>query len=358
MRILFDIGHPSHVHFFRNGIAELEGEGHETFIAVRSKEINEELLVRYGLDFQVYGKSGTGIVKKAGGLVSKDLQLRRIIKENKIDITTATGTGSPYIAHAGILTSTPSVNFSDTEKATLINLLTMPFSSYFVVPDCFKRKVYSRRKIRYPGYHELSYLHPNHYTPDRSVLDEFGEPPIMVRFSSLLSSHDMTRKGFASNDERFEMVKKLSEHGPVVLTTELDLPEQFDEYLYKGPKEKILDLLALSKLYVGEGATVASEAGVLGVPWIWISGGEYRGYLDDQEERFSLGYTIDMPKAALARALELLSDQEALKGWTAKRERLLEQKIDVAAFMVDLLGNFPESARSMKRDGVDKEKYR
>jgi len=27
MRILFDVGHPAHVHFFRNAIRELEGRG-------------------------------------------------------------------------------------------------------------------------------------------------------------------------------------------------------------------------------------------------------------------------------------------------------------------------------------------
>jgi predicted glycosyltransferase len=29
MKVLIDIGHPAHVHFFRNAIRELEGRGHE-----------------------------------------------------------------------------------------------------------------------------------------------------------------------------------------------------------------------------------------------------------------------------------------------------------------------------------------
>jgi len=37
MRILIDIGHPAHVHFFRNAIRELEGRGDA--VGAREKEV-------------------------------------------------------------------------------------------------------------------------------------------------------------------------------------------------------------------------------------------------------------------------------------------------------------------------------
>jgi hypothetical protein len=39
MKILIDIGHPAHVHFFKNAIRELEGRGHEVKVTARDKEV-------------------------------------------------------------------------------------------------------------------------------------------------------------------------------------------------------------------------------------------------------------------------------------------------------------------------------
>ena len=40
MKILIDIGHPAHVHFFKNIIIELEKIGYECFIISRNKNIS------------------------------------------------------------------------------------------------------------------------------------------------------------------------------------------------------------------------------------------------------------------------------------------------------------------------------
>ena len=38
MRVLIDILHPAHVHFFRNFHAEMEGRGHQVCITARDKD--------------------------------------------------------------------------------------------------------------------------------------------------------------------------------------------------------------------------------------------------------------------------------------------------------------------------------
>jgi hypothetical protein len=37
LKILIDIGHPAHVHFFRNAIRVLEGRGHDVKVTARDK---------------------------------------------------------------------------------------------------------------------------------------------------------------------------------------------------------------------------------------------------------------------------------------------------------------------------------
>ena len=77
------------------------------------------------------------------------------------------GIGGVFIAHVGAMAGIPSVVFYDTENAMLQNAITYPFASCVVVPECYRAWVPRRRHIRYRGYHELSYLHPKYFTPDR-----------------------------------------------------------------------------------------------------------------------------------------------------------------------------------------------
>lgn len=91
-------------------------------------------------------------------MLSNDLKLLKISKKFKPDVLT--GIGSPYIAQVSKLLMSKSVLFTDTEHASLINKLSVPFSDYVLTPLCFL-KDFGERHVRYNGYHELAYLHPN-----------------------------------------------------------------------------------------------------------------------------------------------------------------------------------------------------
>ena len=103
----------------------------------------------------------------------------------------------------------------------------------------------------------------------------------------------------------------------------------------KGPVEDIHHLLAHAQLIVGESATMSSEAAVLGVPAVFIAT-TGRGYTDDEERRYGLvrHFTEDQYDEAVATVEKLLADRPASSGQRA-RERLLAEKIDVTAWMVD-----------------------
>ena len=51
MRVLFQLGHPAHFHLFKNTIAELQRDGHATYILIRKKDILEDLLEASGLSY-------------------------------------------------------------------------------------------------------------------------------------------------------------------------------------------------------------------------------------------------------------------------------------------------------------------
>ena len=61
MRMLVSIGHPAHVHLFKNLIWALEKHGHEIKIAARDKEIVLYLLDCYDFDYTNVCTSNLGI---------------------------------------------------------------------------------------------------------------------------------------------------------------------------------------------------------------------------------------------------------------------------------------------------------
>jgi predicted glycosyltransferase len=354
MKVLFLVGHPAHVHLFRNAIGDLHDEGHETSIGCVEKEITKDLLTHYGLSHASIGPSQKEMISKSLDAVRKDIRMVRLIRDFGPDIVVSTGI--PYASHAAKLTGIPSIAFSDTEIATLVIKSMLPFVSAVCTPSCFSLDLGSKH-VRYNGYHELAYLHPNRFEPDKSVLSEVGleegEAFFLLRFSSLDSSHDLGWRGVSAwgDTSLTQLVRKLEEHGRIFIMSEHTMHPDLSRFHLQILPHRLLDLLSYARMYIGEGATMASEAGVLGVPWIFVSRTD-RGYLVDQERSYGLGYHFENAADAEEKALELLEDSRLSEKWKSKRQNLLENKIDVTKFIVDFVLGWPDSFEMAKAGGL------
>ncbi len=76
MRVLIDIGHPAHVHFFRRPAALLRERGYEVIVTSRHKDMAIDLLDAFGIPhvpLSVMGKGGAlGLLKE---LCERDVRL-------------------------------------------------------------------------------------------------------------------------------------------------------------------------------------------------------------------------------------------------------------------------------------------
>jgi predicted glycosyltransferase len=214
--------------------------------------------------------------------------------------------------------------------------ITFPFARAVVTPSCFGRTL-GRKHVRYDGYHELAYLHPRHFSPDPRIPDQLGldpgEPYFVTRFVSWEAAHDRGHSGFTLDGQR-DLVRRLADHGRVVLTSESPVPPDLERYRLRVAPSRIHDVLAHAALYVGEGATMASEAALLGVPSLYINPLQL-GYLEEQERRYGLVRCIAEPARAIDEAVRLAVDRSAGPAHRAARERLLSEKIDVTAWLVE-----------------------
>jgi predicted glycosyltransferase len=342
MNILIDIGHPAHVHFFKNSIKLLKEHGHHIIVTSRVKEFAIELLNEMNIEHYPLTKMGKGGLLGLGKeLIKRDWALYQIVKNNKIDIMAAIGGVS--IAHVTKLTGVPSLVFYDTENATLQNLITYPFASQVIVPRCYTAWLPKKRHVRYNGYHELSYLHPAVFTPDRNVaikngLAEHG-PTFFIRVVSWQASHDIGEKGW-NNQLLEKVVNKLSKLGTVLISSESPLIRKLSQYAYTGKVSDVHHVLAYCKAFIGESATMASECAVMGVPAIYAAE-TGRGYTDEQESRFGLVKNIrNINWSNLEKALDSIFDRPS-DIWQRAHERLLSETINVADFVADTIESYP-----------------
>ena len=94
---------------------------------------------------------------------------------------------------------------------------------------------------------------------------------------------------------------------------------------------------------------MASEAAVLGTPSIFISSlAGTMGNFIELEETYDILYSFTDDRTALGKAVEILRIADVKDVWKRKRERLLKEKIDVTAFMVWFIENYPSSIKAMK----------
>jgi predicted glycosyltransferase len=344
VRLLFDILHPTHVHIFRNLIAELETRGHQVLITMREKDVARALLDQYGLPYQVVSKQRSGV-----GLALEFMErgARLWGATRRFEPHFMVGCMGPSIASVGRLRRALTrqrariVVFYDTEMATLTNSFVYPLADYVCTADCYQSQV-NGNHITYPSYQQLAYLHPKRFTPDPEVVRRLGVDPdsryFLVRFVSYQASHDLGVNSIPL-EKKLALVRALSEHGRVLVSSESSVPAELLPYVLKLPARDMHHVLAFATLLVGESATMASEAACLGVKAVYISP-HGRGYTDDQQQRYGLvenftgqRFSSDWVGAVAA----LAADPELRTRSAAARERLLAEKSDVTAWMLEFL---------------------
>jgi predicted glycosyltransferase len=341
MRVLFDIVHPAHVHFFKHMLTGLAARGHATSIVAREKDVTTALLDRLGFSYETVGRSGKkSLFGMAGELLRRDAALVSVARRFRPDVIV---TRNPAGAQAGRLLGIPAVFDTDDGKAAGIHFWSAaPFAHVITTPDCTDED-YGHRHVRYPGYKQTAYLHPNHFTPDRSVLEALGVAPgeryFIVRFVAMVASHDLGEGGLPAEAKR-ALIDKLRARGRVFLSSEDTLPEELLPLKFPLPPDRLHDALAFADLLVGDSQTVAAEAAVLGTPSLRVSSWTGRlAYLTELEHKYGLTFAYQPARAAelMQHVDRWLAEPSLRESLRPNHERLLRDKVDIAEWFVRFL---------------------
>lgn len=352
MKILTDLGHPKNVHVLKNLIPLLKQKGHEIHFVYREREHIKDLCNAFGLTGISRGTGASGIFGKFLYLIKTDFQLFRLAKEIKPDLLLSFA--SPYLANLALLTRIPMVVFDDTEQNRLVQKIYSSCSDAIVVPACFG-KTLGRRQLRFSGYYELAYLAPRYFRPDPAVLKELGltagEKIVLLRFVSWHAVHDISHRGLSASEKQ-ELVAAFSGLARVLISAEGGLPAGLEPLRLKLPAQWIHQVMARSALVFSEGATMAAEAAVLGVPAVYCS--DLRpGYIADLEKQHGLlgAFSHAGFKDALVKGMAILQDRgEYRESLAQKRDAMLAQSADVVEFMTWVIDQFPKSVEVLLAD--------
>lgn len=332
-RVISTIQHPAHVHFFRNAIGELEERGYDVHVFAREKDIVLELLDAYGIEYRTLASEPGNLYELAK--VQARYEYEVIKRARELNPAALLAIAEPSITHASLASDGTSVLFSDTEHATIQNSLAFPFADVICTPDSFWDDLGSNH-VRYSGFHELAYLHPNRFTPDPAVLDRVGvdedETVVVLRLVSWTAAHDVGKRGMQDVER---LVETLEEAGSrVLITSETELPPSLADRQVTVPPHQIHDLLSYADLLIGESATMAIESALLGTPAIFVSPFS-AGVLEELEDRYGLVFSrseTETPAILTALATKILEADPEI--WEQRRRALLDEKIDTTEFIV------------------------
>jgi len=337
MKILIDIKHPAHVHFFKNAIYSLKKEGNEVLITARDKEMTLALLKEFGIPYIKISKIGKSKLALLAELFLRNYRFFKIAKKFKPDLMLELMgvTAAPI----GKILNIPTLVFYDTENAKLTNPLAYFFCTEFITPNCYKKNM-GKKHLKYNGYHELAYLHPKYFQPDVKILEELNikesDTFTIVRFVSWGASHDIAHKGLTI-ENKIKAVEEFAKYGKVFITSEKNLPDKLKKYQLNISHKKIHSLLYYTTLIYGESATMSSEAAILGTQAIYINNA-HLGYLEEINKKYELIHLYKETKnnqtESIKDGVRILKNKKTKNNSKLKSIKLLNEKINVTDFII------------------------
>ena len=343
------MGHPAHVHYFKNFIKIMEHKGHTFFVSARERSIIFDLLDKYNITCYNRGKGRNSIAGKLFYMVAADIKLFFKALKFKPDIFISFA--SPYAAQTSWLLRIPHIVLDDTEHARSGHFFYKPFSKVFLNPSCFQ-KDFGKRQIRFNSYSELFYLHPNYLVNYPDVLTLLGMPGnekfALLRFVSWKASHDIGHSGLDIITKE-KLVNVLLENSyKVFISSESEnIDPFFEKHMIRISPDLIHHVMAHAEMLITEGATMASECAMLGTPAIYVNSLD-AGTLRELGNKYQLIHGFRSSEGVLEKVEELINTPRLKETYKLRRQKMLSEKIDPTAFLVWFVENWPDSFKIMK----------
>ncbi len=339
MRVLIDIKHPAEVHFFRHLVERLRRRGDEVLVTAHYKPNVAGLLDAFDIPRVCLSRAWPtplGIVSTVALRTARMLPLARRFRPHVMLARVGVEIGA-----VGRLLGVPAISFDENEYAAFQLALSSRLAHRLCTGFGYEKPL-GAKQLRFRALPQFTYTHPARFRPDMERLRGNGfdpaEPYVVFRLGAWAAVHDIGKRG-ASEPEALALIRALSQHATVIASRPGGLPDAFRPYVHPVAPDRVLDLLAFARLYVGEGGSMAAEAACLGTPVIWMSCIRC-GYLNVLSRRYGLvEQTTDLDEVR-RRAIRWLTDPAMQQAARQRHRRLLEDSEDPLEFMVGIVDRF------------------
>ena len=343
MKLLVEFSHPAQVHKFKHVLKSLMDKEYQVLILARKKDVMIELLEYFNLPYICISRAGMNRMSMAFELILREV--RTLWQALRFKPDCMLSAHSVAITHIGWLLGIPRVVHDDTEHASLQQRLYMPFATHIVTSSAYSKN-WGNRQVRINSIEPLAYLHPDHFSPDPTVLLRYGLdmeiPYAVVRFIAWQAAHDIGYK-VDSKEERGNLIDKVLDAGAekVVLSCEGFDYRINQQRVIKVCPEDFHHVLAFSRLCISEGGSVANESAVLGIPTVLVNP-QQAGLFNELERYGLLVHALTMDEA-IDKGLKLWNDSFAIERCKQARKRILNEKVNMAKALTEFLINFLEN---------------
>jgi len=334
MKIIVDILHPADIHFFRNALRILKVDYGVDFelIALPRHGVIPLLEKEYrGMPFTRIGKYESSIAGKVCCLMQRTMLIMKHLRY--VDFDVVSSFGSYGIAQAAYFLRKPSVIFTDDIEYKFSFYSFKPFSTRIVSP-C---QSIGQKMIKYRGFKELAYLHPNYFAPNEEVLAEYDLKP-----SKYVFLREVTRTmdcRYLPEGQLASICHYLSDMGlEVVLSLEnKSLRDKFEGQciILKEPVSDIHSLLHYASLTVSSGGTMVRESCLLGTPAIYT--GRREMSVNRELENKSCLFRVNGAENLKEKIKEIIKNRYKDRTQRVIREAIQNEWDDTTKVIVDNL---------------------
>jgi uncharacterized protein len=269
MKIIIDINHPAHVNFYKSFIQELEKLKIDIVFTVLRRGKLVQIVNKEFKNKKIYycGKHKGGflsVIFQAN--ILKFFELLIVILKEKPTI----GFGGGYVLGFALkIFGKKNYQFDDDPERKFMVFLQKITATKVYFPPIIKS---NRKKIiTYNALKEWSYLSPEYFNPDNTILREYNVKQREYIFVREVSSGSLNYLN-QSEGTILSFAYKLPSNIPILLSLEnKDLKNKFPAnwVILNEPISDIHSLMYYSKMVISSGDSMAREGAMLGIPGIY-----------------------------------------------------------------------------------------
>lgn len=334
--VIIDILHYPHINFYKHAIETLAEKNINVHVILRPRGNLVNIFQKECPDvsFVLIGRHKKNLFGKMRDMIGRDVAFLFYLNKTKNNVGTAAG--SINLSHASFFLRKPSIIFIDDVEYRLVNCLIRPFVTWFIVPQCIPAR--GKNLLKYNGFKELAYLHPNHFKQNKKALDQYNINPYEYVFIREVSSASL-------NYRKLEMGKlskivdylKQMDLKIVLSIEDKSLINLFKDHciILKEPVEDIHSLLHFAALTISSGDSMVRESCLVGTPAIYTGGRDMA--INNELIKMSCMFKVE-DENYLEETIKYLIENDIKKEVKTKIKYAIEHEwVDTTQVILDVL---------------------